>query len=72
MKALLLRAAMVGILFLGAIILSQPTVVRASGCDTSIQCLSKDGSKSGTCGSDCYCYFPDGTRQFDRIDCTPL
>lgn|SRR5215469_15829941 len=73
MKTLFLRAVMVVVLFLGVIVLSQPAVVRAgSFCDMRLRCMPPSQTKIGSCGSDCYCYYPNGTRILDEADCTPF
>lgn len=71
MKTLLLRVTMVGVLFLGVMILGHPAAVRASGCNTSIRCFPPKAPSLGFCAADCYCNFSNGTRKFDPIDCTP-
>lgn len=73
MKALLLRVTMVGVLFLGVTVLTQPAVVSAGGgCDMRLRCMPPSQQKIGSCGADCYCYYPSGLRILDQVDCTPL
>jgi hypothetical protein len=74
MKTLLLRVAMVGVLFLGMVIVSRPTVVKAGGCFSNVFCSSNDPNNTqlGTCSTNCFCNFPDGTREFNEPDCALL
>lgn len=72
MKTLLLRVAMVGVLFLGIVVLSRPAVVNAYGCNPTLRCMPPSQHKLGFCESDCFCAYPSGIRILDKVDCTPL
>lgn len=73
MKPLLLRVAMVGVLFLGIMVLFQPAVVKAQGgCNPTLRCQPPSQTKIGFCESSCFCAYPNGVRILDQADCTPF